>query len=798
MKKYIAFLLCLIMLISLVSCGETKNNTDLTSNTENQNKDIQDSDYSNEKTPTSLEIYKPVLEVYRLAVDELKDLYSFVNVNPQGSASELFGLEPSTEKEWFLGIIDAIYFFYGGHGEEDKTSPHHKLSCGYAIKDLNGDGVDELVLLTDDYMVCAIFSITDGKPILLGNYRTRHSAWIDEKGWIHENGSGGADNSMNAVYKIADGGASMELIAEFGTNGHEWIGDTAYTKYYKLVNGEKVSITESEYFALNEQYTKYLGTHAGAEATKNYSSLTFISLYTEAEIAMEMYEAAINDKICVIDEHLGEIKLKACRFPSNNARIDECKLLTKAILDLDVDGINEYVIQSPDKDHIVLHYYGGKVFSYCFDKNNFYNLNADGSFYWSDSYESENWTHGLNQITFDGSSLSIKEIYRIKHITPFDFYENLEFYVDGKHIKREEFLDYHKSEILVIFSPLDISCEYPISSEKACEIASNYWGIESGMSEGATGTRILHKIVILEKPNSDTQGYRISWQWEGYRNHVPDPPYSLPPENVIIHKELFVDAITGECREYTNTERAMEMYKAFLRNEISTDGLYLKNFREEYLMNYLWERNGSVHYAYADMDGDGQVELLVSGIDTFVFSYSHESNEVTYISTHNFREMSSVYADGSYSWARGGGGDGVTYGVKKNGKDIWRIENDGGANPLYYIGDTAVTEEELLKYIEENPTPEEVKFTAISGEGWNKVIDEECAEEIASEYWNIKDGDINEQTGKEYRIYVSGMAEEKYYVRLHSGYYYEPDIDVIYVDAITGKILTDFLPDGKG
>ena len=122
MKKYIAFLLCLIMLISLVSCGETKNNTDLTSNTENQNEDIQDSDYSNEKTPTSLEIYKPVLEVYRLAVDELKDLYSFVNVNPQGSASELFGLEPSTEKEWFLGISDAIYFFYGGHGEEDKTS----------------------------------------------------------------------------------------------------------------------------------------------------------------------------------------------------------------------------------------------------------------------------------------------------------------------------------------------------------------------------------------------------------------------------------------------------------------------------------------------------------------------------------------------------------------------------------------------------------------------------------------------------------------------------------------------------
>ena len=262
---------------------------------------------------------------------------------------------------------------------------------------------------------------------------------------------------------------------------------------------------------------------------------------SENEKAMQMYEAAIKGEICIFDERTGEIKLDDCRFPSNNLRLGECEILNKAILDMDGDGINEYVIQSPDKDHIVLRYYNGKVYSYCFDSGNFYNLNIDGSFYWSDSYESENWTHGSNQITFDGASLNIKEIYRIKHKRPFDFYEDLEFYVDGKHITLGEFLDYHKSGTLVIFSPLDISCEYPISSEKACEIASNYWKIENGMSDGAAGTLILHRIVILEKPNSDTHGYRISWQWEGYRNHVPDPTYSLPPKNVILHKELFVD-----------------------------------------------------------------------------------------------------------------------------------------------------------------------------------------------------------------------------------------------------------------
>ena len=275
---------------------------------------------------------------------------------------------------------------------------------------------------------------------------------------------------------------------------------------------------------------------------------------SKAETAMKMYEAAIKGELCVFDELLGEVKLEDCRFTSNNLRLGECEILGKAILDMDGDGINEYVIQSEEKDHIVLHYFNGKVYSYCFGRSNFYNLKTDGSFYWSDSYESENWSHGLNQISFNGSSLSIKEIYRIKHISPLDFYENLEFYVDGKQITRGDFLDYHKSGTVVIFSPLDISCEYPISSEKAYELASNYWEFKSGMSEGAAGTLIVNKIVILEKPDGDTPSYRICWQMEGYRNHVIDSSYSLLPKSVLSYEEIYVDASTGTVRECTETE----------------------------------------------------------------------------------------------------------------------------------------------------------------------------------------------------------------------------------------------------
>ena len=101
---------------------------------------------------------------------------------------------------------------------------------------------------------------------------------------------------------------------------------------------------------------------------------------TESKTAMEMYEAAINGEICVFDEHMGKIKLKNLEFSSNGTRLDESKLLMKAILDIDQDGVSEYVIKSPDDDYIILHCYNGKVYSYSLDIGDYCNFNTDGTF----------------------------------------------------------------------------------------------------------------------------------------------------------------------------------------------------------------------------------------------------------------------------------------------------------------------------------------------------------------------------------------------------------------------------------
>ena len=517
---------------------------------------------------------------------------------------------------------------------------------------------------------------------------------------------------------------------------------------------------------------------------------------SKAETAMEMYEAAIKGELCVFDELLGEVKLEDCRFTSNNLRLGECEILGKAILDMDGDGINEYVIQSEEKDHIVLHYFNGKVYSYCFGRSNFYNLKTDGSFYWSDSYESENWSHGLNQISFNGSSLSIKEIYRIKHISPLDFYENLEFYVDGKQITRGDFLDYHKSGTVVIFSPLDISCEYPISSEKAYELASNYWEFKSGMSEGAAGTLIVNKIVILEKPNSDTLSYRICWQMEGYRNHVPDSAYSLSPKSIIPYKQLLVNAFTGEVRECDNitsqpseNEIAMEMYEETLSG--------LAYYPTPYSRIPLCECE-KLGYAYVDFDGDSVNEFVIDCGDTLILRY-YEGK--VYIYEFTFRSLYYLKTDGSYYWNHTGldfeYGEKQIYfeGASLKTKELCRIVNDGEPNAEYYVEGKQVTQEEILKYFEDN-SKTKVEFLPLEV-SWKNKISRSDAIELAEKYWESLDIVEN---GYRVTIGYKQSAPASVYVVILQRYVIDhySTLDEIWIDKSTGEAIIPYDTDDKG
>ena len=249
---------------------------------------------------------------------------------------------------------------------------------------------------------------------------------------------------------------------------------------------------------------------------------------SENEKAIQMYEAAINDEICVIDEHLGEIKLKACRFPSNNSRLDESIIDGKVVLDMDGDGICEYIIFSASMDGLVLHYFNGKVYSFSFY---FYNVNTDGSFYWDDSSVTGCYSYGANKLHFDGELLKIEEIYKVVN----DGESNVEYYIDGKQVTHNEFLKYIEDNpnTPVEFTSFTAPWQEVIPLERALEIASEYWyecyNIKAGDVDSETG----FPFAFLPK-NSNNENYSIALAWLVEGSH-----YSTL-------EMIEIDAFTGE------------------------------------------------------------------------------------------------------------------------------------------------------------------------------------------------------------------------------------------------------------
>ena len=180
MKKFIAVLVCLLTILLLFSC-----NNDIIESIEQST--YKDSEFYLDTSNDTYVNYDSILRVYRLIVDS----YPIVNQNSRAIAWEL-GIRDEDEFERFSSLYSSVFDFYPGRGELDSNSPHHKLGCGYVQKDLNSDGVDELILINSEYYIMAIFSYADGKPILLGNYMPRRACWIDGEGRLHENASGGA------------------------------------------------------------------------------------------------------------------------------------------------------------------------------------------------------------------------------------------------------------------------------------------------------------------------------------------------------------------------------------------------------------------------------------------------------------------------------------------------------------------------------------------------------------------------------------------------------------------------------
>lgn len=171
--------------------------------------------------------YDEVIELYIRAIQEKWDWEKLSNS----------GFEPS----WFLRSL-----------EYD----------GYILKDLNRDGIDELVILPkgslstngleNDCMIDAVYTLVDGKPKRVLYSWDRNRNYLCADGEIYSEGSDGAAYFTACIYDIKDGKAvvreGVQTTDRMDANG-EYLEGGVYlrmTESHKLYDGEEISEEQAD------------------------------------------------------------------------------------------------------------------------------------------------------------------------------------------------------------------------------------------------------------------------------------------------------------------------------------------------------------------------------------------------------------------------------------------------------------------------------------------------------------------------------------------------------------------------
>jgi hypothetical protein len=151
---------------------------------------------------------------------------------------------------------------------------------GYCEADINGDGIDELLLMTDDYSVFSIFTTVKGKVVYMEDY-----AYFVRKWGV---GSMDGNGRIYSIKATTDGLGRERAIFTFAPDGK--LTKTLHIKevfmsendgYFKFENGEQISLTKDEYNTLKEEYERLDSSRygSGGESVRNCTDITFTPFF---------------------------------------------------------------------------------------------------------------------------------------------------------------------------------------------------------------------------------------------------------------------------------------------------------------------------------------------------------------------------------------------------------------------------------------------------------------------------------------------------------------------------------------
>ena len=269
-RKLISFCLALIVVFASLSACDTNQMGGMLSETKSLplfiDDSVSDDSVSAIKNPVIPEWasdYQSILDGYREFADYIINnviIDHFVDHFDE----DIFcppDMDADMRYRWVCMMIETNIWYY-------RDFPKTREAFGYALKDLNGDGIPELILLLQDYTVLAAFSTVNETPRLLDVFWSRHRCAIFDSGLLYIDGNSGAVYWMRSMQQVSQGGNGLVTIEQYGMD------DDAY---YRIVDGVQIGISKAE---LEEYFERLpaLSSKTANEITRN-SGIQYIPLF---------------------------------------------------------------------------------------------------------------------------------------------------------------------------------------------------------------------------------------------------------------------------------------------------------------------------------------------------------------------------------------------------------------------------------------------------------------------------------------------------------------------------------------
>ena len=251
MKKFIVMCLSVVVLLLVfVGCEQPDIKPDESSSESGQdsaNTHEEETDYASQTIQDNIisfsQKYPDVLIEYEPVLDAYIDMVTKANNNKNINSSDYDKL-PIEVFDWLTQFV----------------SQHNSFGKAYAIKDLNGDDKDELIILDGasvSYRIYAVFTITEENvtPIIMSVIQsdTVENIAIAEDGTIYRAVSLKCESYYHEVITLMQDG-DISVFAYSYEDYSDYFGYDCEVERYKIINGESFKITAEELSTIEDEY----------------------------------------------------------------------------------------------------------------------------------------------------------------------------------------------------------------------------------------------------------------------------------------------------------------------------------------------------------------------------------------------------------------------------------------------------------------------------------------------------------------------------------------------------------------